>query len=530
MEKFLIFKHKSLLLLFVTIPIFCLHSCKKEPSSWNSNFSVPIASTSITLNNIIADSLLDTDANQKLILNYKHPLFQVFTDSMVAFPDTISSYYFRAFGSGNLTPGQTIISQNDVNYFDLGDAQITHLQVLEGKIRLYAINPLTEPLKLVYSIPAAKKNGNPFVITEIIPASNGLTPFVHNVLIDINDYKLDLKGPQGNQNNRLLTTSVLSIYENANTASVVEGQEFSFYTQFESLSIAYAKGYLGSAMNNNGPDTTHLDLFKKISNGSIELQEVDVWLDIVNGIGADLRFKLNELRAINSKNLNAVHLSGSDVFRFQNITRAKEEAPWAYNFTPTQKRINFSNTNIKELFETLPDILTYSYSYEVNPWGNISGGNDFVYASSKLEAMLNIRIPLSTKISNLCFSDTLDYKIEMNNEDLENGKIYIRVANSYPLSFGLRIDIINSNNQTETTLLNQSTSIQAALPNSNSAQASNSLIEIPLNKQQINALVNQKRMLLIITANSYSGNLVDLYSYQKMDIKISADFNIQIKM
>jgi hypothetical protein len=529
-EKFSKFKPKALLLLILTITIFFFYACKKEPTQWQSEFSVPIASTTISLHHLIADSLLETDANQKLILNFKHPLFQVFTDSMVAFPDTISSYYFRAFGSGNLTPGQTIISQNEVNYFDLGDAQITQLNILEGKIRLYAINPLIEPLKLVYSIPAATKNNIPFTITEVIPASNGLVPYVHDLLIDISGYHLNLKGINGNQYNRLQTSSVLSIYENANTAAVLEGQEFSFYTKFESLSIAYAKGYLGSTLNINGPDSTSIDIFKKISSGNIQLQEVDVWLDIINGIGADLKFKLNELRAINSKNQNAIHLSGSDVFRFQNITRAREDGPWSNSFTPTQKRIAFSNTNIKDLFETLPDILTYSYSYEVNPWGNISGGNDFVYAASKLQAMLNIRVPMSVKLSNLCFADTLEYTMKMENETIENGKLHIRILNSYPMSFDLRVDILNSENQIESTIFNQNSQILSAIPISGSSEIRESLIEINLNKSQIKSLTNNKRMLLFIKANTYNGNTVDLYDFQKMDIKISGDFNLNIKM
>lgn len=509
--------------------VLLFESCKKA-TTWQSNFSVPIASTRFNLSNLLADSLIKVDDNQLLILHFKHPLFQIFADSMVTFPDTISSYYFQAFGNGTLSPGQTIISQNESNYFDLGDAQITQLNVYEGKIRLYSINPLTEPLKLVYTIPAAMKNNLPFSITEIIPPSNGIVPYVHDLLIDVSGYQLDMKGENGNQFNRLQTSSVLSIYENANTATVLQGQEFSFYTKFESLSIAHAKGYLGSTISVNGPDTTALDLFNKILGGSIQLANVDVWLDIFNGIGADLKFKLNDLMAINSKTNQSVALSGSDVFRFQNITRAKEEGPWLNSYTPTQKSISFSNTNVKELFETLPDYLVYSYVYEVNPWGNISGGNDFVYKSSKIEALLNIRLPLSVKISDLCFSDTLDYKVEMDDDILENGKLYVRVENSYPLSFNLKIELLNAQNQAETILLDENSLIQSANPISGVTNAVSSLIEIPLNKQQINSLLINKRMLLFIKANSHEGNTVDLYDFQKMDITISGDFNINMEM
>ncbi|MDD2411979.1 MAG: hypothetical protein RBS19_08070 [Bacteroidales bacterium] len=530
MQKNYSFDSKLLIFIAFLASVLLFQSCKKELTTWQSDLSVPIASTSFSLSNLMADSLMEVDENQLLILHFKHPLFQVFADSMVAFPDTISSYYFKAFGNGTLSPGQTIISQNEATYFDLGDAQITRMKVFEGKIRLYAINPLTEPLKLVYSIPAASKNNVPFSITEIIPASNGMLPYVHNLLIDIGGYQLDMKGVNGNQFNRLQTFSKLSVYENANTVNVSQGQEFSFYTKFESLTIAHAKGYLGSTLNANGPDTTQLDMFKKLSGGTIELENVDVYLDIFNGIGADLKFKLNDLMAINTKNNHSVVLSGSDVFRFQNITRAKEDGPWLNSYTPSQKSISFSSTNVKELFETLPDKLVYSYDYELNPWGNISGGNDFVYQSSKIEALLNIRLPLSVKISDLCFSDTLDYHVEMDENILQNGKLYVRVANTFPLSFNLKIELLNAQNQTETILLNENSLIQSAIPVSGTTDAVVSLIEIPLNKQQINSLLKNKRMHLFVKANSHHGNTVDLYGFQKMDIKISGDFNINIAL
>lgn len=530
MQKNNLFESKFLIITALLATVLLFQSCKKEPTIWQGDFSVPIASTSFSLSNLLADSLIEVDDNQLMILHFQHPLFQVFADSMVTFPDTISSYYFQAFGNGTLSPGQTIISQNESNYFDLGDAQITKLNVQEGKIRLYAVNPLTEPLKLVYSIPAATKNNLPFSITEIIPPSNGTVPYIHDLLIDVSAYQLDMKGENGNQFNRLQTSSVLSISENANTANVLQGQEFSFYTKFESLSIAHAKGYLGSTKNENGPDTTILDLFNKISGGSIQLANIDVWLDIYNGIGADLKFKLNNLEAINSNNNNSVVLSGSDVFRFQNITRAKEDGPWLNTYAPSQRSISFSNTNVKELFETLPDKLIYSYVYEINPWGNISGGNDFVYQSSKIEALLNIRLPLSVKISDLCFSDTIDYKVDMDAGILDNGKLFIRVENTYPLSFNLKIELLNLQNQMETILLDESSIIQSATPVSGAADAVISLVEIPLNKQQINSLLNNKRMHLFLKANSYDGNTVDLYDFQKMDIKISGDFSINIEM
>ncbi len=520
----------SLIILLLFFSIFVVSSCKKDKTTWQSQFSIPIAHASLGFGNIIPDSMITVDSENGLEFYYQYPLLRITADSLMNFPDTISKYTFTAFGNGTLNPGQTIITHDETTFFDLADAQISIFHVRNGRICLHAVNPLTEKLKLIYSIPMATRQGQSFEFTEIIPASNGVTPYIHTTFIDISGYQLDLRGVNLNQFNRLQATYTIKLDENGNSTNVTAGQQFSFYTSFDQLTLEYAKGYLGSTSSVNGPDTSKLEVFNKLISGGISFETAEVWVEIYNGIGADVRFKLNKLLSINNRTNHSKELTGGNVFQTQNITRARKTGEYQNPFTPTIKRIDFSQTNIKDLIENLPDQLAYTYEIETNPWGNISGGNDFIYNSSKLEAILNIRIPLKISPDNLTFYDVLSYSINSENKNIENATIHIYIKNHYPLEFRLKIGILDSLNQETDVLINTNQLIPAATPTFNGSIPSSSVLNVSLQKETINRLLSSSKMSFTSISHSPNNNLVRLYQHQKLEINISGDFNINLEL
>lgn len=517
----------GVLALFVSIT--AISSCKKNNTSWQSEFSIPIAQTMLGFENLIPDSMIRVDDENGLEFFFQYPLLRVTADSLMNFPDTISQYRFNAFGNGTLNPGQTIITKDETTFFDLADAQITHFHIRNGKIRLYAINPLTERLKVVYSIPKATRLGEAFLITETIPASNGITPYIHTAIIDISGYQLDLRGNNLNQSNRLQTITTLKLHEDGIQTPVQAGQEFFFYSSFDELHLEYAKGYLGSSSSVNGPDTSDIDVFKKFISGGISFETADVWVDLYNGLGADVRFKLDKLLAVNNRTHLTSELVGGNVFQTQNISRARLTGDPLNPFIPTTKRIDFSLSNIKDLIENLPDQLAYSYQLETNPWGNISGGNDFIYNSSKLEAVLNIKIPLKVNPNNLTFFDTLSYSIDTENKNIEYATIHFNIVNHYPLDFRLKVAILNNFKQETDILLQTSQLIPAATPNGNGSIPTSTVLDVHLQKSTIDHLLSSSTLSFTAISHSPNNSLVRLYQNQKLDIKISGDFNINLE-
>ncbi|MBK6628510.1 MAG: hypothetical protein IPG35_13095 [Flavobacteriales bacterium] len=71
-------------------------SCRKDagPPQWDVDLLAPLVNTSLTLNDVIADSLLVTGADGGLTLLYRTELFGVRLDTLLQVPDTGITYSY----------------------------------------------------------------------------------------------------------------------------------------------------------------------------------------------------------------------------------------------------------------------------------------------------------------------------------------------------------------------------------------------------------------------------------------------------
>ena len=517
-------------LFFVLLLFFAISftACKKEERSWQSDYSIPLAEISLGLTNILSDSLFSgTDSNFKFVLS--RSLFSISADSMIYLPDTISSFMFASIGSGEISPGQTVFVKDDDVYFDLGDVKITDLIIRNGKLNLYAVNPLTQPLLISYKIPMATKNAQSFEFSEKIPASTSGEPYIHSMFIDVSGYSLNLKGENQNQNNRLQTKVQIKLHPEANSsANVAMGQEFMYYTKFDEIEIEYAKGFFGTSQNTLDLDTSKLDFFNKIKEGSIDFENIKMNIIVENGFGADFTFKLNSLQSINNRTTQSIDLQGIDVFQSQNISRAQASGNSNNPIISSIKEISLDDSNIKEFIQNLPDELAYSLQYAINPFGNISGGNDFAYFNSKLDVKIDLEIPMKFSINNLNLVDTMAYKLE-NLSGIEMCKLYFEIRNEFPLQFSLEMDILNSLDNSVCKILPENI-IYPAVPTSTSTHAVVSKFEVYLTSEELDKLLENENLSLKAIVDTYSNEKVQVSENQKLDIKIKADFKINFKL
>jgi hypothetical protein len=146
---------------FIFIIVFFFSNCKKEKRglSWDSNYSLPIATTTITLNNFIADSLLENSGN-KVGLVYKTTFYELDKSLLFNIPDTTILYPYSGipFGTINVFPSQVITETVQEIQLPTGQAGISRMIMQSGKLQYTLTNRITQPLVIVYSIPAATKN------------------------------------------------------------------------------------------------------------------------------------------------------------------------------------------------------------------------------------------------------------------------------------------------------------------------------------------------------------------------------------
>ena len=83
-------------------------SCKKnlDEANWDVDGLTPIFKTSLDINNLLADSLIQKNADNSLKLVYSNRFYNFNVDSLLDVPDTtVRSSFKIPFGSINATPG-----------------------------------------------------------------------------------------------------------------------------------------------------------------------------------------------------------------------------------------------------------------------------------------------------------------------------------------------------------------------------------------------------------------------------------------
>lgn len=528
---------KIYLALFIVIVLF---SCRKEKTYWDADFVAPVASSSLNLSNLFPDTLLTSNANGSLRIALESDLFSYTADSLLELPDTTIYNFLTTlfpFPGSYFTyqPGQSfdMNPQNEINFTIANGVKLKEAIIRSGKLRLLIYNPLRQPSNFRCSVTSASKNGIPLNI--IIPMSPGTAanPFIKDTLVDVSDYKIDFSGVAGNKTNTIYQALSLDILTTAVADTFKHNDSIKSYITFVDLVPQYARGYFGTQVIQVGPDTTAFDIFNQISSGTLGLDSAEIKLTITNQFGVDLRSTINTLKSINPSNGN-VNLTGTNIGTAFNVGRAIATGIPTSPVIESVKQLayNQSNTNINSFVGNLPKQIAYDLNANLNPLGNVSGFNDFVYYGTSLKAKMNANIPLRFSANNIVLRDTTEFNASALEEQLSNineGFLLLRAHNSYPFSLkitGVLLD--ENNNQLEALIAGPENEIQAPLLDGNGivVATKETFLKIPFDRAKLENIVKAKKIAYYIefnTANSPSS--ITFYDHYKLDLLLTADFN-----
>ncbi|MCC6837250.1 MAG: hypothetical protein IT234_01815, partial [Bacteroidia bacterium] len=346
-------KKVILLLSILTITFF---SCRKEleKPSWDTQILAPLVNASMNINNLLPDSILQANADSSMKIVFRNDIFNLSMDTLFQIPDTIIKNGYNIPLSTTLNPGQTVLNNvTTETTYQIQDAQLRTATIKSGFVNYKIKSKIHEITDFVYSIPCAKKNGIPFSINVSVPAAVGSTPGVYNQTFDLSGYVIDLTGIANNKVNTIYTSLTASISPLGQPVAIVPSDSLIIENKFYDVIPYYAKGYFGNNTINIGPETSNFTLFERITDGTIQLEDVNLNLYIENPIGLDARVFINNLQSINSRTGNTINLSNSIIGSPININRAAESGGNVY---PTYANfpLTVSNSNIKPMIENLP--------------------------------------------------------------------------------------------------------------------------------------------------------------------------------
>jgi hypothetical protein len=454
--------------------------CKREaPTRWDVSVKAPLVEGRLTWADLVADTLLETEGGV-LHLIYESDLIDFELDSLTRLEDTVITTSFTPGFSGgpiNIPPGTTVFSSDDDLSFGISSAQINEVHIAAGRMNYRLKSYVGGPLNVSYALPGvALPEGGTFALQTTTGPAEGDSPFIFEGARDLAGVEIDLQGAAGGAFNKLATLLNVSVAAEAADAVPVFGNDsLRIELSFEDVVISYGRGYFGQ-FSDESVDTLDVSPFVE-SLGYLNFDELSFSLSIVNSVGVDAQLELNSIRA--ERGFESVELTHSLVGSTTNLTRAIDQGNGEIAANTYNWEVDEGNSNITSLFGLLPERLVIDRAFELNPLGDISGGNDFIYTDQPVEASFMIDVPLAFSSDGVYLRDTLTLdpvETELEGEaalqfSISNGfplqidQIDIRLlteTGAYPLLTNLAMPASNWNGESYQTIIQEHTQVLSA--------------------------------------------------------------------
>ena len=183
-------------LLFIAVILFFLFNCKREEeTAWDVAILSPVVQATLTIDNLVADSILSINSDNTVDLDYKFSFSPINEKFFLQVPDTIikTVYGFPFLSPFTLSPGSQFVNDPTENEFDLGDAKIKFMTVSSGELSYRIESNIEEVTFYTYTILKTDDgNGNLSGSVRVFRNNNNVWEQIGN---DINgENELDYSG------------------------------------------------------------------------------------------------------------------------------------------------------------------------------------------------------------------------------------------------------------------------------------------------------------------------------------------------
>lgn len=518
------FSIRQLVLFFCVAGIVA--SCAKDPS-WEVDVRTPVFRTSLGLNDFIADSMLIENPDTSLTFVLDFDLFNITTDTFVNMPDSLYySHYIMPIGV-TVPPGTLVIQKTESKFYDLGGALLTEMRIKSGTLSIRAYNYVGDAAYIEYSLDNSILNGAPVVVSGTVPSYPVTGEFLETQF-DVSGMYLDLRQSYMHCNS---LKSTIKIYANPlATSNVVVNfnDSIDILVEFKDIVIDYTRGYFGQHFVSSA-STESFPYIEDLGIDYLDMSNVDMTLTMENYLGADATFTINEL---SGHGLTDISLTSEWIGKPINLTRATENPVYSGNVTPSTFAMNFNSSNVEAFFENLPEQITFDLSGTMNPLGNVSTGNDFVYYGQGLRGRMHAEIPMNIAIQGLTLSDTLDYELNKSGSFITQSELYLNVSNGFPLSASFKIYLADEAGITIDSII-PSTVIPSGNVDAAGKVISPSVLQmkIILDESQTANLYECKKAIISAKLNTggAAGQKVKFYPWYKLDVIVTVLFNLYLE-
>ncbi|MEI7594356.1 MAG: hypothetical protein WCK02_01310 [Bacteroidota bacterium] len=517
---------------FFLLALISITACKTdEQTNWDVDVLAPLAKSKLTIANIISDSLIQTNSDHSISVAYNDTVFSLNFDSIFQMPDTTINTYFKSPIITLVQPGQQFFAKTDKVKLKIPDVLLSNVEALSGKIKFYIRSSINEKTKFIYEIPRALKNGSSLKITKYIPACKNGVPGETYGEIDVSGYNFDLTGEFFNSANTLMANTKVYNDSSSNAVNISTNDSIKFFVTFDNVVPNYAKGYFGMQSQASGVKSSNFDIFKNIISGSIDLSGINLSVSIVNYLGVDAKLILQSLISNNTNTGHSVPLNSAIINKHINISRAKSNGVNANGVEPSILKLDIEALAAKLFIENLPNQLKYNLNIFMNPLGNISGGNDFIYYGKGFMVILKFNMPLSFSSNALTIADTANFTYNAKTFDnINGGKLNVIAYNTFPIKAKLTMKLLDENkNIIENINLPQIIEAASNANYSNDLIPNKSILPILINADRLANFRKTKYIAFSASFTSMPQNQqITIYDNHYLELKLSADFSYNV--
>jgi len=522
-------------LLLISLSFLLFSSCQKERDKllWDTQWTAPIAYGSLSLQNLIGDSLFISNPDSSLVLKYETELFKFDVSELVDLKDTtfLDTFALPFFNPVDFNPNQVFISQPENNEIVIDGAELISILIKSGTISYTLESTIQGNVIYTYQIPTATDaNGNIFSKDVHVSAASASSRSFKSGSFSLDGYTLDMTGPSGTQTNRIATNINVKVNPNNGGPVSVSNQDTIFIKNtMGNISIQTAQGYFGMHTINSDVSTSPLNLFGALVSGGFDIQDLEVNFKIENGIGVDAIVSIAQIFGKND--LTQIDLTHTVIGVDNSIDRAYHAGG---SIIPSEFSVlmNQSNSNIIDLVEMMPDSLGYEIDVIVNPLANISGYGDFIDADHPLRVLLDATMPFGFIANELTLVDTIDIAIN-DTLGLNNLELVLEVNNGYPLDASIDLAILDVNDMVVGHLFFPGEIPAGEVdPVSNKvSQITQSFNKITITSKNLETLKMNKKLILKVVFDSPNGfTQLPIYDYYKIDYSIKGTANVELEL
>jgi hypothetical protein len=430
-------------------------------------------------------------------------------------------------------PAQNLIDYTEEVLFQNG-LELTSIVVDTGILYMQAISTVDEAVYLDYAIPSATKNGQILLLSETLPPAPTGGTSVLNSSRDIKGFTVDLHGINNlpTVTNTFYAQLQARIDSTGNMAYISLEDSVYLTTGIQGLMPFKVEGWLGRDTQLVENEVLPLYLFEDVLSGSFDLEIARLEMELINPMGAQMQFRLSNVRTLNSANNNSAVLNWTLLGQNLGVLAATDDAN-ASKAIPTVSRwsVDETNSNLDELFEVQPDQLVYDLELVINPSG-LADPNGFAYRNQPLEAWLNLEIPLHLALDKLSLSDTSSFSyldIDRENKLIEG--VFTLIANNrMPLDAEISLIAIDSLGQALDTLILPQL-IKSATLNNQSIVEGETVSRIDYQLTPDNIIQLKKANRLVFNGKYSTANAPDrirLYDHYGTDLQLVGDFKYRV--